>query len=116
MRLLKLVGKVKQLQLIVMGLINGLNSVTYILLLMLLIFYLFAVMGVNSFQKNDPMQFGSLGMAMITLFRCATLENWNRVMYINIMGCDSQYSSVKGVRTSTLPRPALVRAAEASRK
>ena len=96
MRLLKLVGKVKQLQLIVMGLMNGLGSVTYILLLMLLIFYLFAVMGVGSFQENDPFHFGSLGVAMVTLFRCATLAGWNRVMFINMFGCDSQYSSVIG--------------------
>jgi voltage-gated sodium channel len=45
MRLLKLVGKVKQLQVIVMGLAKGLGSVSYIMLLMLLVFYLFAVLG-----------------------------------------------------------------------
>jgi hypothetical protein len=57
MRLLKLVGKVKQLQLIIVGLANGLSAVTYILLLMLLIFYLFAVMGVDTFRRNDPFHF-----------------------------------------------------------
>jgi len=96
MRLLKLVGKVKELQIIVMGLMNGLSSVTYILLLMLLVFYLFAVMGVGSFQKNDPFHFGSLGVAMVTLFRCATLEDWSDVMYINFYGCDSQAIQVNG--------------------
>ena len=96
MRLLKLVGKVKQLQTIVMGLMYGLSSVTYILILMLLIFYLFAVMGVGSFQKNDPFHFGSLGVAMLTLFRCSTLEDWSDIMFINMWGCDSQYTSVYG--------------------
>ena len=97
MRLLKLVGKVKQLQVIVMGLIKGLSSVSYIMVLMLLIFYLFAVMGVDSFRKNDPFHFGSLGVAMLTLFRCATLEDWSDVMYINMYGCASQYTGVDGV-------------------
>ena len=97
MRLLKLVGKIKELQLIVMGLANGLNSVQYILVLMLLIFYLFAVLGVGSFQKNDPFHFGSLGQAMLTLFRCATLEDWSDVMYINFYGCDGQQFQVNGV-------------------
>ena len=96
MRLLKLVGKVKQLQLIVMGLVNGLNAVTYILVLMLLVFYLFAVLGVGSFQENDPTHFGSLGVAMLTLFRCATLEDWSDVMYINFYGCDSEAFQVVG--------------------
>eukprot|EP00613_Pedinella_sp_CCMP2098_P018424 CAMPEP_0171758302 /NCGR_PEP_ID=MMETSP0991-20121206/46197_1 /TAXON_ID=483369 /ORGANISM="non described non described, Strain CCMP2098" /LENGTH=355 /DNA_ID=CAMNT_0012360983 /DNA_START=224 /DNA_END=1288 /DNA_ORIENTATION=- len=72
MRLLKLVGKVKQLQVIVMGLAKGLSSVSYIMILMFLIFYLFAVMGVGQFRENDPFHFGSLGVAMLTLFRCAT--------------------------------------------
>jgi voltage-gated sodium channel len=45
MRLLKLVGKVKQLQVIVVGLAKGLGSVSYIMVLMLLVFYLFAVLG-----------------------------------------------------------------------
>ena len=80
MRLLKLVGKVKQLQVIVTGLAKGLSSVSYIMVLMLLIFYLFAVMGVGSFRANDPFHFGSLGVAMVTLFRCATLEDWTDVM------------------------------------
>ena len=80
MRLLKLVGKVKRLQVIVMGLIKGLASVTYIMVLMSLIFYLFAVMGVDSFRENDPFHFGSLGVAMLTLFRCATLEDWTDIM------------------------------------
>ena len=97
MRLLKLVGKVKQLQVIVMGLIKGLSSVSYIMVLMLLIFYLFAVMGVGSFRRNDPFHFGSLGIAMLTLFRCATLEDWSDVMYINMYGCASQYTGVDGV-------------------
>jgi voltage-gated sodium channel len=80
MRLLKLVGKVKQLQVIVVGLAKGLSSVSYIMVLMVLIFYLFAVAGVDTFRENDPFHFGSLGVAMLTLFRCATLEDWSDVM------------------------------------
>mmetsp|Transcript_28177 Transcript_28177/g.33391 ORF Transcript_28177/g.33391 Transcript_28177/m.33391 type:complete len:1260 (+) Transcript_28177:99-3878(+) len=95
MRLLKLVSKIKQLQVIVMGLIKGLSAVTYIILLMLLIFYLFAVMGVVSFRNNDPYHWGSLGVAMLSLFRAATLEDWADLMYINWFGCDSHYSGIE---------------------
>lgn len=80
MRLLKLVGKVKQLQVIIHGLAMGLSSVSYIIILMLLIFYVFAVVGVNTFRTNDPFHFGSLGVAMLSLFRCATLEDWSDIM------------------------------------
>ena len=97
MRLLKLVGKVKELQLIVMGLIRGLSSVTYILVLMILIFYLFAVLGTSTFRRNDPFHFGSIGVSMLSLFRMATTESWSNAMFINIYGCNSQYESVWGV-------------------
>lgn len=89
MRLLKLVRKVKKLQVIVMGLVKGLSSVSYIMILMILIFYLFAVMGVYNFRENDPGHFGNLGVAMLTLFRCSTLEDWTDVMYINMYGCEA---------------------------
>lgn len=55
-------------------------------MLLMLLFYLFAVLGVSVFGLNDPIHFGSLHMAFITLFRCATLEDWTDVMYINMYG------------------------------
>jgi len=58
----------------------------YIGMLLMLLFYLFAVLGVSVFGLNDPIHFGSLHMAFITLFRCATLEDWTDVMYINMYG------------------------------
>jgi voltage-gated sodium channel len=71
--------------------------VVYVILLMLLIFYLYAVMGVYFFRRNDPFHFGSLGVAMLTLFRVSTLEDWADVMYINIYGCNSGHDGVQQV-------------------
>ena len=106
MRLFKIIGKIKQLKVIIMGLVKGLSSVTYILLLLLLIFYLFAVLGVVTFRRNDPFHFGSIGMAMVTLFRISTFESWTNVLYINYYGCDSQ--NVMVIDVSTLYCYALV--------
>ena len=102
MRLFKLVGKVKQLKVIVEGLIKGLSAVTYIVMLLVLVFYLYAVLGVSSFRRNDPYHFGNVGLAMLTLYRIATFEAWTNIMYINIYGCDSQNTSVLGVCTFLL--------------
>ncbi len=98
MRLFKLVKKVKKLNAIVMGLYRGLGSVAPIAILCLLIFYLFAVLGVATFRRNDPYHFGGVGVAMITLFRVATLDNWSPILLIDWFGCASQNSSVIGVR------------------
>ena len=90
MRLARLVRKVPKLRVLVQGMLGGLRTVTYISLLILLLTYLFAITGVVFFRENDPMHFAGVTTAMTTLFRCATLEDWTDVMYINMYGCDGQ--------------------------
>ncbi|KAG3233892.1 hypothetical protein PI124_g21042 [Phytophthora idaei] len=88
MRIMKLVKRVPQLYMIVMGLIGGLKSIGYIMLLLFLVFYLYAISGMYAWQGNDTFHFRSVPIAMITLFRMSTLENWATIMYINYFGCD----------------------------
>ena len=87
MRLLKVLHFIEELQIILKGLANGMESITYILLLLVLIFYLFAICSVIAFSQNDPVHFGSLHIAMVTLFRMSTMEDWTDIMYINMNGC-----------------------------
>ena len=88
MRVAKIFKKVPQLQMIVGGLVGGMKSIGYILVLLLLVFYLYAVAGMELFRTNDPWHFPNLPISLVTLFRCSTLEDWTDVMYINYYGCD----------------------------
>ncbi|POM64982.1 Voltage-gated Ion Channel (VIC) Superfamily, partial [Phytophthora palmivora] len=88
MRIMKLVKRIPQLYMIVMGLIGGLKSIGYIMLLLFLVFYLYAISGMYAWQDNDQFHFRSVPIAMVTLFRMSTLENWSTVMDINYFGCD----------------------------
>ena len=96
-RLGKLINKLPALKMIVQGLIAGMSSIRYVVLLLLLVFYLYGVVGYYLFASNDPFHFGSLPMAMYTLFRIACLDNWSDIMYVNIYGCnyytDGMYNS-----------------------
>jgi len=103
MRVMKIVKKVPQLQMIMMGLIAGMSSIKYILILLGLILYLFAIAGIYAFRTNDPMHFSSLQIAMLTLFRASTLEDWTDVMYINIYGCDYWYGKAAGYEVAPKP-------------
>jgi voltage-gated sodium channel len=96
-RLVKIVARIRQLKVIVTGLVRGLSSVKYILLLLFLCFYCYAVAGVLFFRKNDPFHFGGIGIAMVYLFRCSTLDSWSTLFYINAFGCDSEYESISSV-------------------
>jgi hypothetical protein len=39
------------------------------------------------FKPNDPFHFGNIPIAMISLFRATTLDDWSDLMYINQFGC-----------------------------
>lgn len=96
LRVLKLVRSLPQLAVILNAMMLGLGSIGYIGLILFLVFYVFAILGLLLFSANDPWHFGSLHMAMITLFRIATLDAWAEVMYVNMFGCNrypgDQYS------------------------
>jgi hypothetical protein len=39
------------------------------------------------FKENDEFHFGHLALAFNTIFRVATLDDWESVLYINVYGC-----------------------------
>jgi voltage-gated sodium channel len=86
-RVTKIVNQIPALQVIVKGLVGGIKSIVYVVMLLLLIFYMYAVFGVFMFKDNDPFFFRSIPIALLTLFRVCTLENWGDNMYINMYGC-----------------------------
>ena len=74
-------------QVIVTALIMGLNSISFIALILFMFYYMFGIVGMILFRESDPWHFGTLHMTIITLFRCSTLEDWTDVMYVNMYGC-----------------------------
>ena len=70
------------------GLTVGLSSLSYICILLLLMLYIYAVTGVLFLRGNDPWNFRSIEISMITLLRCAFFDGWGDVFYINYYGCD----------------------------
>ena len=86
-RLWKLVEKVRKLHSIVQGLVKGISSVGWIGLMLFLVYYIFAIGAVIFFGDNDPLHFRSLPIALLSLFRASTMEDWTDIMYVNMFGC-----------------------------
>jgi len=86
LRALRLITTIPKLQIIVNSLLKGLPSMGYVGLLLLLLFYVYAVLGVFLFRDNDPLHFADLQTALITMFRVVTLEDWTDVLYIQMYG------------------------------
>lgn len=88
LRVMRLLSAVPKLQILVSALLKSLPSMVYVSLLLFLLFYVYGVAGVLFFGANDPVHFGHLGDALLSLFRIVTLEDWTDVMYLQIYGSD----------------------------
>jgi voltage-gated sodium channel len=80
LRVLRLVSAVPQLRLIVATLVRSIPSMGHVILLMSIIFYIYAVTGFHLFHEHDAEHWGTLGAALLTLFQMVTLEGWVDVM------------------------------------
>jgi len=87
-RVLRLVTAIPRLKFLVDVLLRSIPSMGYVGLLLVLIFYIYAVLGVFLFRTNDPAHFGDLPTAFLSLFRIVTLEDWTDIMYTGIYGAD----------------------------
>lgn len=81
LRVLRLISAIPELRLIVNTLVRSLPSMGHVLMLMGIIFYIYAIAGYHLFHEHDPVHWRSLGMSLLTLFRVVTLEDWTDVMY-----------------------------------
>lgn len=80
LRLLRLVSALPKLQMLVGALLHSLSSMGYVSLLLGLVFYIYAVAGIHLFGPHAPQHFGSLPVALMSLFQMITLDDW-RTMY-----------------------------------
>lgn len=80
-RVLRLVYVVPQLRVLISALIKVIPRISYVALMMFIIFYMYGAFGNLLFGHINPVLWGNIGIAMLTLFRVATLEDWTDVMY-----------------------------------
>lgn len=79
LRLLRLVSALPKLQLLVGALLKSLSAMGYVSLLLGLVFYIYAIVGIHLFGQQAPQYFGSLSVALMALFQMITLDNWSDI-------------------------------------
>lgn len=77
LRVLRLVSIVPSLRRVVSGLVRALPGMGSIVLLLSLVYYVFAVMATTLFASTFPENFGSLGASAYTLFEIMTMDSWS---------------------------------------
>lgn len=106
LRVLRLVRALPRLQLLVSALLKSIPSMGYVSLLLGLLFYLYGVAATHLFGANDPVHFGRLENALLTLFQIVTLEGWADLLYIQIYGCaEFGYDDFPGLCTASTSSP-----------
>lgn len=80
-RVLRLVSVIPELRVLISALIKSLPPMGYVLLLMFIMFYIFAAVGSVLFDQINPVLWGDIALSMLTLFRVVTFEDWTDVMY-----------------------------------
>jgi voltage-gated sodium channel len=75
-----------KLRLLIGALLKSVPSMGYVVLLIAILFYVYAIVGVFVFGAADPLHFGDLHHTMVTLFKVLTLEGWTDIMNTHILG------------------------------
>ncbi|MBW8271051.1 ion transporter [Caldovatus aquaticus] len=80
LRVLRLVSLVPSLRTVVEAMLAALPGMGSILLLMALLFYVFAVMATKLYGEAMPERFGALGASFFTMFQLMTLDDWANIV------------------------------------
>jgi voltage-gated sodium channel len=77
LRVLRLISAAPQMRSVVAALLSAIPGLSSIFFLLLLVFYVSAVMTTKLFGDLFPEWFGSIGSSMYSLFQIMTLESWS---------------------------------------
>jgi voltage-gated sodium channel len=79
LRVTRLVSVFPELRLIITTMLKSIPSMGHVLMMLSLLLYVYAVVGVYLFREHDPARWGGLASAFLTLFQLLTVEGWVEV-------------------------------------
>ncbi len=80
LRITRLITKSTELRAIVSTLVHSIPSIFNILILLSILFFIYAIVGYHLFRNVDPQHWSSFPTSATTLFQIITLEGWVDVM------------------------------------
>lgn len=76
---LKIINSLNQLQRILSAITKAIPSIIWTFVLLLLVFYFYAIIGVNIFGTEFDETFGSIGKTFYTLFQLMLFDDWGNI-------------------------------------
>jgi len=80
-RVLRMISTITELRMLINSIFKAMPQLGYVVLLVFIIFYIYAAMGSTLFATINPALWGDVSISMLTLFRVMTFEAWVDVMY-----------------------------------
>ncbi|KWV90481.1 ion transporter [Erythrobacter sp. YT30] len=77
LRALRLVSVVPSMRKVIVGLFSAIPSIGTVIVMLVLLFYISAVMATKLFGEAFPQWFGNIGASLYSLFQIMTLESWS---------------------------------------
>jgi hypothetical protein len=88
MRIVRLVRSQENIKIILDTVVNIIPQISNFISLLFLLLFIFAALGMNVFcgvvyhdLLSPQADFSNIGIAVFTLFRCSTGEDWNKIMH-----------------------------------
>jgi voltage-gated sodium channel len=78
---LRLISNITQLKKIIQAIILSLPGIAWTALLMITLYFIFSIIGINLFHDYSPETFGSFPVAFVTLFSLTTMEGWQDIVF-----------------------------------
>lgn len=76
-RILRLISVIPKIQLITQVLIRTLSSIISVGILLIIVYYVYAVITTTLYGSDFPQWFGNMGESFYTLFQIMTFESWS---------------------------------------
>jgi voltage-gated sodium channel len=76
-----MISIIPELRTLINSLLKALPQMGYVVLLMFIIFYIYAAVGSYLFADINPFLWDNIATSMLTLFRVMTFEDWTDIQY-----------------------------------
>lgn len=80
-RVLRMISIIPELRLLLNSLLKAMPQLGYVMLLMFIIFYIYAAVGSTVFGEINKTLWGNISISMLTLFQIMTFEDWSDIMH-----------------------------------
>jgi voltage-gated sodium channel len=80
-RVLRMISIIPELRMLLTSLLKAMPQLSYIVLMLFIIFYIYAAIGCILFEDINPVLWENISISMLTLFRIMTFEGWTDIMY-----------------------------------